>query len=492
MNQSGTRRFAWWGWVGLWVVMFAVGVSLVGPLLRIYGASEPPKSLLFEEVYKLIKERYVEPKKTDDGQLMEGAIRGMVDTLDRHSTFLDLQARRELNVETTGSFGGLGIEVTVEGGQLQVVSPIEDTPAFRAGIQSGDFIGQIDGESTEDWSVEKAITKLRGQIGSKVVLTIVRTGVADPFDVSLTRDVIKIQTVKAHLIKPDIGYIRLRNFAETSGDDVKKAIGDLLNKGAKSLVLDLRNNPGGLLHVSVEIASQFLPPGKLVVSTKGRSPQMNSEMYSTGGVMSDGQVAVVVLVNKGSASASEIVTGALKDHGRGIIVGSKTFGKGSVQSIFELPGGAGLKLTTAHYYTPNGILIHEKGIEPDSQVAERTGGKATIELIRKDALSGFGEAYGKKHAADLKVPFIVTDQTWEEFLQFARDRGASVVREDVEKDREWIVRQIKFEVLRKIKGRDAADLASLQEDDDAVRRALELIKVSAILKFNKQEKEIGK
>ncbi len=469
----------------VWAVLLALSMGVVGPHNGLNAAPEHPKSLIFEDVIHLIKDRYVDEGKTKDDLLMEGAIKGMVDTLDRHSAYLDPKARKELNVETTGSFGGLGVEISVERGRLLVVSPIEETPAHRAGLQTGDHISAIDGESTEEWTVDQAITKLRGPAGAKVVLTIEREGLDEPFDVPIVRDIIKIQTIKSFVIKQDVGYVRLRNFAETSTEDLKRAIQDLLNQGVKSLVLDLRNNPGGLLHVAVDIASQFIQAGKTIVSTRGRMPQMNSEMFSSGGAWADSQFPLIVLVNKGSASASEIVTGAVKDHGRGLIVGSKTFGKGSVQSIFELPGGAGLKLTTAHYYTPAGILIHEKGIEPDVQVAEKTSGKVFLDLFRKDMFSGFSEAYLKRHH-DARFPFVLTDRVWDEFAQHVRDRGLPLSDDDFKKDRELIERQVKFEIVRRAKGRDAADLQSLQEDDDAVKRAIELIKVSAILKLKKE------
>jgi carboxyl-terminal processing protease len=272
---------------------------------------------------------------------------------------------REMQVETSGSFGGLGIEITLRDDVLTVVAPIEGTPAYRAGILSGDRIVKIEGLSTKDMQLTDAVKRMRGKPGSKIVIGIVREGWTEPKDFTITREQIRVQSVKNAELEPGIEYIRLRQFQEQTGNDIETAL-EKYSKGKKitGLVLDLRNNPGGLLTSSVEVAEKFLDPGKLVVYTEGRVRNQNMRFQASGKhVYSD--FPMVVLVNQGSASASEIVAGALQDWGRAVVLGTQSFGKGSVQTIIPLSDGSGLRLTTAKYYTPNGRSIHGKGITPD-------------------------------------------------------------------------------------------------------------------------------
>ncbi|TBU87433.1 S41 family peptidase [Phytopseudomonas dryadis] len=333
--------------------------------------SVPPLPLdelrTFAEVMDRIKAAYVEP--VSDKTLLENAIKGMLSNLDPHSAYLDPQAFLELQESTSGEFGGLGIEVGMEDGFVKVVSPIDDTPASRAGIQPGDLIVKIDGKPTKGLSMMEAVEKMRGKAGSKIVLTLVRDG-GRPFDVELARAVIKVTSVKSQLLDPGYGYIRVTQFQVNTGEEVGKALNKLRKDNGKKLsglVLDLRNNPGGVLQSAVEVADHFLKQG-LIVYTKGRIP--NSELrFSADPLDASEGVPLVVLINGGSASASEIVAGALQDHKRGVVMGTDSFGKGSVQTVLPLNNDRALKLTTALYFTPNGRSIQAQGIVPDVEVA---------------------------------------------------------------------------------------------------------------------------
>jgi len=317
---------------------------------------------IYTDVLKLVEDNYVEP--TDPKKLLYGSLRGLLSSLDPYSTFFTPEEFKEFTSETQGEFGGLGMEVTMENNKLLVVSPIEDTPAFKAGIKPGDWIVEIDGEPTDKMTLFQAVKKMRGKPGTKVTLTIFRKGVEKPFKVELVRDLIKVKSVKTkELENGKIGYIRLTQFQENSAEEFEKALKSFKNK--EGIIIDLRNNPGGLLTSAVSIADMLLPKGKLIVYTQGRDPKNKEEFYSQSDPIVDKKIPIAVIVNKGSASASEILTGALKDNNRAIIVGDTTFGKASVQTLIPLPDGSGVKLTVAHYYTPNGNLIMNKGITPD-------------------------------------------------------------------------------------------------------------------------------
>jgi carboxyl-terminal processing protease len=338
----------------------------------------------FAEVLDRIKAAYVEP--VDDKTLLENAIKGMLSNLDPHSAYLGPEDFAELQESTSGEFGGLGIEVGLEDGFVKVVSPIDDTPASKAGIQPGDLIVKINGEPTKGLSMMEAVDKMRGKAGEKINLTLVRDG-GDPFDVQLTRAVIKVKSVKSQTLEPGYGYLRITQFQVNSGDEVGKALAKLKKdnggKKLRGLVLDLRNNPGGVLQAAVEVSDHFLTKG-LIVYTKGRIA--NSELrFSADPADASEGVPLVVLINGGSASASEIVAGALQDQKRGILMGTNSFGKGSVQTVLPLSNDRALKITTALYYTPNGRSIQAQGIVPDIEVAR-------AKITREDDGESYKEA----------------------------------------------------------------------------------------------------
>ncbi len=355
----------------------AIGLLFGGPAMAANDAVEPPTATgkaplpldelrTFAEVMDRIKSAYVEP--VDDKTLLENAIKGMLSNLDPHSAYLEPEAFAELQESTSGEFGGLGIEVGTEDGFVKVVSPIDDTPASKAGIQPGDLIVKIDGQPTKGLSLMEAVDKMRGKAGSKITLTLVREG-GRPFDVVLTRAVIKVKSVKSQLLDDGYGLIRISQFQVNTGDEVGKALGKLRKDNGKKLsgvVLDLRNNPGGVLQAAVEVADHFLKKG-LIVYTEGRIANSELRFNADPADASEG-VPLVVLINGGSASASEIVAGALQDHKRGVLMGTDSFGKGSVQTVLPLNNDRALKLTTALYFTPNGRSIQAQGIVPDIEV----------------------------------------------------------------------------------------------------------------------------
>ena len=322
---------------------------------------------LLAEAITVIQSDYVE--EVEPKRLIYGALRGLVDSLDRHSQFLDPDAYSEMQVETKGEFGGVGLEITIsKDGMLTVVAPMDDTPAAKADLRPQDRIVKIDGESTRGITLHEAVTKLRGRPGSRVVLTILREEEGRTFDASLARAVIQIRSVRQAQVPADkIGYIRISEFQDNTAKDLDRALEQLTGKGIEGLILDLRNNPGGLLDVAVEVTGRFIPEGKTVLSTKGRLPSQNQTFTSAYG-SPHLDFPMVVLLNGGSASASEIVGGALRDHGRAILMGTKSFGKGSVQTVVPLRDGSAVRLTTAIYYTPAGHAIHGKGLEPDVTV----------------------------------------------------------------------------------------------------------------------------
>ena len=316
---------------------------------------------VFTETLTMVKKNYVEEVKTKD--LVYGAIKGMLSSLDPHSSFLNPEAFKEMQAETKGEFGGIGIQIGVKEGILTVIAPIEDTPAYRAGLKAGDKIIKINNESARDMSLHDAVTKMRGAPKTSVTITILREGWKETKDFTLIREIIKIKSVKSKLLEDGIGYVKINQFQEQTADDLSTALEKLKQEKMNSLILDLRNNPGGLLNSAVSVTSQFLPTNKLVVYIKGKKGDRAE--YNTTDERPSYDVPMIVLVNEGSASASEIVAGALKDWNRAVILGAKTFGKGSVQSVIPLSDGSGLRLTTAIYYTPKGTSIQATGIVPD-------------------------------------------------------------------------------------------------------------------------------
>lgn len=321
---------------------------------------------LFGDVFQRVRSDYVE--EIEDKELIEAAINGMLTSLDPHSSFLPDDSFKKMQVQTTGRFGGLGIEVTMDSGFVKVVSPIDDTPAAQAGLQPEDYIIAVNGETVLGLSLNEAVEQLRGPIGSEVTITVQR-GQDEPFDVDIIRDEIKIRSVRSTLFE-DVGYIRITTFSEQTTPGLLDAVDELRSQadedGLAGLVLDLRNNPGGLLAEAIKVSDAFLEEGE-IVSTRGRSGEDISHAYARPGDIAAG-LPVVVLINSGSASASEIVAGALKDHKRAILMGNRSFGKGSVQSVIPMPGFGAMRLTTARYYTPSGVSIQAKGITPDIEV----------------------------------------------------------------------------------------------------------------------------
>lgn len=335
---------------------------------------------LFGEIMERTKASYVE--EVSDQKLIESAINGMLSSLDPHSSFLDAKSFQYLNEQTQGKFGGLGIEVTMESGVVKVVSPIDDTPAFKAGLKPGDYIISLDGTTVVGMTLNEAVDKMRGKSGTKIKLTI-RRGTEKPFDVTLKREEIKIQSVKSEIKAKDVAYIRISSFSEEVDKNVKDALAKMQKKtknGIRGLVIDVRNNPGGLLDQAVAVSDLFLDKGE-IVSTRSRNEEDTIKYNATKGDVAEG-LPIAVLINDGSASASEILAGALQDHKRAIIMGEKSFGKGSVQSVIPFAKYGAIRLTTARYYTPSGRSIQAKGIEPDIEVKP-----AKVELLNFDGLT---------------------------------------------------------------------------------------------------------
>jgi carboxyl-terminal processing protease len=379
-----------WLWGGAALVMgLALGWSLTGPMMVFGqhpdqpgsaggGQPTPPPSpvsdakiKVFAQALALIEEQYAEPKTTKD--LVYGAIQGTLGTLDPHSSFMTPEEFRELQIETKGKFSGIGIEIAMKDRILTVVSPIEGTPAYQAGLKAGDQIVKINGKTTKNTNLTEAVKMIRGPKGSKVTLTINREGFQQPKDFIITREIIPIRSVKARIFDDGIGYIRLTNFQDQTDHDLQAYLTKMKQRliPFKGLVLDLRNDPGGLLEQAVRVSDEFLKSG-LIVYTEGRSRNQNMRFYAR--PAQEGKMAtipLVVLINEGSASASEIVAGALKDQKRALILGTKSFGKGSVQTIIPLEDGSALRLTTALYFTPSGVTINDKGIQPDVVVEDK-------------------------------------------------------------------------------------------------------------------------
>lgn len=345
------------------VFSYRVGFSSAKESDELYKEME-----IFAEGLAVIEQKYVEDKPAKD--LVYGAMKGLLGSLDSYSQFLTPDDYKNLLVETEGKFGGLGIEITIKDNVLTIVSPIEDTPAWDAGIEAGDIIIKIEGELTKGITLNEAVNKLRGKPDTEVTITILREKDRKVEDITITRGIIKIKDIKRALVLEDnVGYIKIGEFRETTSRDLSKALERLEKEGMKALVLDVRNNPGGLLSSSIDVSSRFIADGKVIVSTKSRDePERVYKSVPFGKKYTD--IPMVVLMNKGSASASEIVAAALRENNRAILLGETTFGKGSVQTILPMSDGSALRLTTAKYYTPSGVSIHEKGVEPDIVVGK--------------------------------------------------------------------------------------------------------------------------
>lgn len=409
---------------------------------------------LFGEVFDRVRSDYVEP--VEDQKLIESALNGMLTSLDPHSNYMNEKSFGDMKIQTKGEFGGLGIEVTMENGLVKVVSPIDDTPAAKAGVKPGDYVSEIDGVAVMGMTLQEAVDKMRGAVGTNVKLTILREGLKEPLTLTIKRDLIKIQSVRSRT-EEDVVYLRVTSFSENTADNMiaafekeKKAIGGKL----KGVVLDLRNNPGGLLDQAIEISDAFLEQGE-IVSTRSRKPEDSRRYSAKGGDIANG-LPLVVLINEGSASASEIVAGALKDHKRAVILGIKSFGKGSVQTVIPIDNHGAIRLTTARYYTPSGVSIQAKGIVPDIEVVQ-----AKVEAIKPNA--NFSEENLPGH--------LTNDQSKEEGATppAANDnkKDKKDAKKDVKKDDK------KDDSAKKDKDKDAAA-------DYQLSRALDLIRALSI------------
>jgi carboxyl-terminal processing protease len=381
----------------VFVLVLAVATTgvLLGRLSATSAEGEGYEDLkTFTEVLSMVKRHYVEDVKSKD--LVHGAIRGMLNSLDPHSSFMTQEGYKEMQVETKGEFGGIGIQIGMKDNVLTVIAPIDDTPAHKAGIKAGDKILKINTVSTRDMTLQDAVSKMRGAPKTTVTISIMREGWKEIKDFTLTREIIKVKSVKSKVLEEGIGYVKLNQFQEQTANDLAAALRKLNEEKITSLVLDLRNDPGGLLNSAIDVTSQFLPKGKLVVYTKTRSGE-KSEFFTDNG--EHFTLPMIVLVNQGSASASEIVAGALKDWNRAVVLGTVTFGKGSVQTVIPLSDGSGLRLTTAKYYTPKGKSIQGTGITPDIivKLEAKNGAKEHVVVREKDL-----ERHLKNEQSDMK------------------------------------------------------------------------------------------
>jgi carboxyl-terminal processing protease len=476
---------------------------------------------LLSEVVGQVRDKYVDALPEDS--LYVRAIRGMVESLDPYSEFLTRDQYDDLKVHTTGNYQGLGISIDIRDDVLTVVAPIEGTPAYDAGVHPGDKIVQVDGKSTEGWTSERAVNELRGPAGSGVVLTSVREAVREPLTFTIVRKAIEIPSVPySYVLKDGIGYIRFTQFSEKSAREVQSAVEQLRKQGMKSLILDVRSNPGGLLDQAIDVSDLFLGRGEIIVSTKGRVEEQNRKYYAHDDV-NYGTFPIVVLVNEGTASASEILAGALQDHDRALILGRTTFGKGLVQSLFPLEGGqAALKLTTARYYTPSGRNIQREekahpvfdliqdeeeapvvetarqtGAVPDSLVfrteSGRTvygGGGITPDLLVSDTLStagrnlvaelnarslyfDYGVHYRSAHGT-LPDDYRPTSEDIDEFKRFVRDRGIYFADEEFDAERDFIVNALRFVLIEQYHGQGVAR-REVMEGDKTLTTAVDLL-----------------
>jgi carboxyl-terminal processing protease len=394
----------------------------VGPSAKAASSDTYGQLNLFGDVFERVRADYVE--KPDDSKLVETAINGMLAGLDPHSSYMDPSSFRDIQVQTRGEFGGLGIEVTMEDGLVKVVAPIDDTPAAKAGVMANDIITKLDDQQVQGLTLNQAVQKLRGPVNTKIKLTIMRKGSVKPIDVTIVRDVIRVKSVRSHSEGDDVGYIRITQFSERTTDGLKKAIADLTSQlGAdkvKGFVIDLRNNPGGLLDQAISVSDAFLDKGE-IVSTRGRNAEETQRFNAQPGDLAKGK-PVIVLINGGSASASEIVAGALQDQKRATLVGTRSFGKGSVQTIIPLGAGNGaLRLTTARYFTPSGRSIQAKGIEPDIKVLQEVPDdlKARTDVEGEASLRGHLKAEGSEESGSQS--YVPSDEKDDRALKEALD-----------------------------------------------------------------------
>ena len=416
------------GAAGAALTLFALQSPMiaVGASARAAASADTYRQLnLFSDIFERVRAHYVE--KPDDSKLIESAINGMLSGLDPHSSYMDAKSFRDMQVQTRGEFGGLGIEVTQEEGLIKVVAPIDDTPAAKAGVRAGDIITHLDGEAVQGLSLNQAVDKMRGQVNTKIQLRITRKGAEKPIEVTIVRDVIRVKSVRSR-VEDDVGYIRISSFNEQTTDGLKKAINDITAQippeKLKGFVLDLRNNPGGLLDQAVSVSNAFLDRGE-IVSLRGRNPDdaQRFDAKSYPGDLIKGK-PLIILINGGSASASEIVAGALQDQKRATILGTRTFGKGSVQTIIPLGGNNGaLRLTTARYYTPSGRSIQAKGVSPDIEVLQDVpeDQKGFSEMTAESKLRGHLKGQGEGSEQTGSQSYVPKDPKDDKALHAALD-----------------------------------------------------------------------
>jgi len=449
------------------------------------------------EVYSLIQTSYVDVSKTVPSDLIDAAIKGMVSHIDPFSQYLDVQAYKDMNDDTKAEFGGLGIEIAIKDDMLTVVAPIEDTPAFEAGIKAGDIIAQIDGESTEGIEIMDAVHKMRGTPGTKVTISILRGTDSKPKEYTLTRAVIKVETVRQAILENNVGYIRINEFMGEAADKVGKAVALFKKNKVDKVIIDLRDNPGGLLDASVKIAGYFLPKGDLVVYTMGRDKEKRLDFKADQDDVFNGEI--VVLINRGSASASEILAGALQDHNRAVVLGSQSFGKGSVQTIIPLSDNSALRLTTAQYFTPKDRIIHGVGITPDVVMDEPLPSSYSTALYEKNVFDDFATAYLKEHPeglaakkekesvkvseSDIKVLLKKgsDEDLLEKFRKFLKSKNDDMQIQEFAQDKDILLKWIKMAIARKFKGR-AEERKVAIENDTQINRAINILNLMKKLK----------
>jgi len=490
----------------LLAVAFGIGIGFK------LGAVESKENLrfmlnLFNKVLYDVKKYYVEEK--DPVDLVKNGIEGMVESLDPFSDFLTPEESEEWDIRTKGEFGGLGIQIGIRDEWLTVIAPIEGTPAYRAGIRAGDRIVEIEGESTWGMRLQEAVKRLRGKPGTKVTIKIDRPGVEEPIELTITRAKIHIKAVPFYtLLEENVGYISLSSFSRNASEELKEAMDSLFTQGAKKLILDLRSNPGGLLPEAIKVANLFLEKGALIVSTKGRLKNANESYRAVYDPPYGTTFPLVILVNSGSASASEIVAGAVQDWDRGILIGDTTFGKASVQRIFKLDGGYELKLTTAHYYTPSGRsiqriskkekkkkeeekgltyltrrlkreLVGEGGIIPDIVIEEKPS-SLVLKAFSKGTFFSFAVKYTTEHSESPKEKKIVlTDEDIDNFKKYMKEKGIEFSDEKFNEAKKELSYWLKQEIAEKYWGKEGRYLVKLQEDT-VVLEALKYLKNAEI------------
>ncbi|MFB3844957.1 MAG: S41 family peptidase [Candidatus Cloacimonadaceae bacterium] len=513
MNNTNYRPYI----LALIIIIWLVGGVFFFQVAKVYAAEDKKQSdlyqnlQLFNEVLIKLKQNYV--TDLDNEEIIKAAINGMLSSTDPHTTFFDADEFSEFTTQTEGEFGGLGIQIDKKGDYITVVSPMEGTPAYKMGLAAGDRIVKVDGISIVSATTDEAIKKMRGPVGTKVTLTISRPGVPEPMDFEIVRDIIKIKSVPyAFKLDNGVGYIRLSQFSKNSDNELKVALDTLEAQGIKGLIIDLRYNPGGLLDQAIDTVNEFIGPNKLVVETKGKTPNSNHQ-YFTRYPRKPKDYPIVVLVNEASASAAEIFAGSLQDWDKGLIAGKPTFGKGSVQQLFPLSNGGGVKITTAYYYIKSGRCIHkvlndklltgkevteaEKqeldkkahdtiyytvkgrevygggGITPDLQFEPDLLTNFGVELRRKNTFFNFAVDYMVKHNHSVPENYRVDDATFNQFLDYARQQDIKFTQADVDSIATFIRTSLAGEIIGKKYGDQAAYKVTLQLDTQ-LQKAAEL------------------